>query len=235
MGKFSKILICLIISLSLVPSIASAEEKTNTTPLIKILNENHTEGLEHATISFVDENLLGQSIKQSKKSIGIKPMGQINEVYSHSSYTYAYDSISQVNSRPTTNNIFLESVAKGMSKSYTNTSTNTGSVSIGAEVTGPKIKIINLKFTGNYTGSWSKTDSQTYTFSGPPESSSFNSRDYYSGTGWDTYSAYLYRYDVYKVYNGNSYMYDETVYVGIEPVVNVYVPKQVIYSVDTNR
>ena len=67
-------------------------------------------------------------------------------------------------------------------------------------------------------------------FEGP--SAPYNTRSYFGAIDYEQVSYVVERYDVYKVYNGTSYMYDVDYYVGLETHV-LKLPIQVEYSVDT--
>jgi len=74
----------------------------------------------------------------------------------------------------------------------------------------------------------------TYTFSWPSTAST-NSADFYSGTGFNTWSNVLDKTDVYEEYNGSFDMGQVQISGGTVNVDSVYVPKQVTFSVAVNH
>lgn len=75
--------------------------------------------------------------------------------------------------------ILYEAVAKGQTKTTTSAMERTATTSIGGGVLGGKKDVWNISATGNYTGSVKSTVTKTTVLTGPPESSSSNSRKYY--------------------------------------------------------
>ncbi|MBD2872385.1 hypothetical protein [Paenibacillus arenilitoris] len=136
---------------------------------------------------------------------------------------------------PRTNETFLISVAKGKTLTKTSSTTVTGSLTIGGEagLQSPIAKVISLQFTGSVTGTIQRTWGTTISFTGPAESSSYNSRNYYGGIQYDSLRAYV---DITKVYqafdaqgNNRGYVYDTPVNVYVDAVK---VPKAIEWSVD---
>lgn len=192
---------------------------------IEILGQYKTPTYENAKVDFVDPNLVGTT----KISSGISTEGELWEQYSHSTYSYYYSSITGYDTKPITNNIFLRSVAPGLTVKYTTTQSNTGSVSIGASVEASAANVIKYNFTGNYTGSWTSGTGVEYTLSAP-SNCGCNSYNFYTATGYDTYASTLKKYNVYNTYNGTIRTGTVSYYAGTVTVNSVYVPKQVMYG-----
>ncbi|NDI35725.1 hypothetical protein [Chengkuizengella sediminis] len=142
--------------------------------------------------------------------------------------------ITEYNSKSTTNNQFLFSAALGQTISKTVTITNSGSTTVKADfnIGAELFKLLNLSLGGSVTetGSWSITNTKTVTFQGPDSPNS--RRDYYNGTGYDTYEFTVDHYYGYETYFKNAN--DERGYILVKGVAPsyMYVPKQVIYAVD---
>jgi hypothetical protein len=82
---------------------------------------------------------------------------------------------------------YITSVAKGAVYHFSSTQTYSATVSAGTEVSGA-VKVINVKATGNVSGTASVSITSSFTFSGPPESSSANVRTYYYLVNQEAYA-----------------------------------------------
>lgn len=178
---------------------------------------------EGATVRFIDETL--------KDKVSIQ--GVIHEEYDYSYYVFDHYAISAYSVGPRCNDIFLISVAKGATKTLTQKKEVSATVTFGQSLEVGLENVIKLGVTGNQSGTVTGSWEVGLQFTGPSESSSYNSYSYYGAVNYDRYTCYVKRYDVYKVYNGTIYSYDETYYNGMETVSNVNVPKAVEYSVGT--
>ncbi|MCX7904160.1 MAG: hypothetical protein N2486_06580 [Caloramator sp.] len=174
-------------------------------------------------VEFIDLNLANMVV----------PQGEIYEVYDHSYYeTYSY-SITGYSVGPRCNDKFLLSVAKGQTKTITSDISVSGTVTYGGSVGAEIKKCINLSLQGNVSGTFSYTYSKSTLYSGPPEGSQYNCRNYYGAINYDQYSFTLKKYDVYKVYNGGIFVRYETYQAPNVQVTGVKNPINVTYSIDT--
>ncbi|EGL20024.1 MULTISPECIES: hypothetical protein [unclassified Paenibacillus] len=175
-----------------------------------------------AKLTFIDPSLKNQHSTR----------GDVHEEYKYSYYVVQNWSIVQYDAKPVDNQKQYLSIAKGGAKTTTVERSNSTTVSITGEADFNKIKVINLSITGNYTGTWSYKETVTESFAGPDPG--YNSRNYYTGTGYDKSAWTLKKYDVYNVYNGNINTGTQEYYVGNTTVNSVYKPKIVLYSRDSN-
>jgi hypothetical protein len=67
---------------------------------------------------------------------------------------------------------------------------------------------------------------------GPPENSPYNSRNYYSACQYYLYNVTVKNYDVYKVYNGSTFIGYQEYYGGSYIVNDVKRQKIIKYSID---
>lgn len=237
MSKRSVAMLALALALTLSP--VSAFAKKSSEP-VSVLPQSYTvvheaKGDPNAKVEFIDPKLvpLASSATPSKgitDSGIVTPMGNIIEVYDHSYYVVDYNQITSYNCGPIDSQKFLISVARGQTKTLSSSTTISGSVSYTSNVSADVMKIINLSLTFNVSGSVSHTWGTTDVYTGP-DSSSYSHRDYYGANQYDEYSNVVHRYDVYKVYNGSAYMYNETIDAG---TTTYYAkkPKQITYSMD---
>lgn len=160
-------------------------------------------------------------------------------------YEVLNKSLVQLNYTPVMQQEHIISVAKGQTESLTQSKTVSRTTKVSATVSAkePLFNVINASLTASYSGTVSEIYSTTQIYNGPPESSSYNSRNYYSGTVYDlhqisvrehTYIERTYReydYDWHEVY---VYEYPDE-YIGVKDYINeqVQVPHFVTYSVDS--
>lgn len=154
-------------------------------------------------------------------------------------------SLVQLNYTPVMEQEHIISVAKGMSESLTKSKevSRTTKVSATVSAKAPLFDAINASLTASYSGTVKETYSTTQVFNGPPESSIYNSRNYYSGTVYDLYNISVSQYTyVDRTYTIYSYLFEpEYVYeypreeLGTTSYNDekVQVPHFVTYSVDT--
>ncbi|WP_157721960.1 hypothetical protein [Tumebacillus avium] len=194
-----------------------------------VLGEYKTPTYSDAKVDFIDSKLVGTT----RFSSGIVVDATYAEEYSHSTYSFVSKSITGYDTKPLINNVFLRSLAPGITIEYTTTQSNTGSVSIGASVEASAASVVKYHFTGNYTGSWTSGTGVKYTLSAP-SNCGCNSYNFYTATGFDTFSTTLKKYDVYNVYSNGIKTGTVTYSSGNINVNNVYVPKQVQYGQKAN-
>lgn len=199
------------------------------------------------TVRFYDETLANRSsVTGIESTCSQDPITDPNirstTCYHSSSYTPVTNRVIQYDYTGITDHYFLISVAKGSTKSMTSSVTRSSTVEVSATVslTTPLVDAINVSLTSSYSGTVSRTYSTTTVYSGPPESSPYNSRNYYAGVVYDLYEVTVNRTDYYTRYtdqysNGvliNSYSTDFTQQ-GTE-YHQAQKPKHITYSVDTN-
>jgi hypothetical protein len=111
----------------------------------------------------------------------------------------------------------------------------TGTVSISGTVNADVKKLINFSLTQSYSGSISWEYNTTDVYKGPPESSKYNSRGFYTAIDYDLYQIKVKRYDVYDEYNGTiktgtfSYYVNTTTYDSVKKPVNLSYSKDFLY------
>lgn len=205
------------------PSYATGfDSESNDLSVVAVYTPDEVLG---AKVTFIDSTLINNDS-------GSSPLGIISEEYDHSYYVYDHRAISQHDVGPRENEVFIISVAAGATKTLERTKTVSGTIKFDASGTIPSAlkKVINiglgLSASGTYTYSWKVGE----TFSGPTEPG-YNTISYYGAINYDLFSCYVQRYDVYKVYDGSSYVKDVEYYVGLTTINNVKVPKAIEYSV----
>ena len=174
-------------------------------------------------LPFVDPSLQGVSKT-------IQPHGEITEEYDHSYYTIKTYAITAYDVGPREKDVFLISIARGETDSLKNSVTLTATASFNASVSATAKQVICGELGLTASGGFSTTWEIGRTFIGPD--APYNSRTYYGAINYDRYSFTLKRYDIYKVYNGTSYVKDVEYYVG-EESVSLKCPKPANYSVDS--
>ena len=165
----------------------------------------------------------------------MKLFGPIREEYSHSTYKIKSYKITEYNVPSTMKNqIHLLSVARGSTAQITTTKRVTGRVEFKSTV-GANIKLlINSSFDLSVSGEFAYEYSKSKTYTGP-EYSKYTTRYYYGAVISDQYSFVLERYDVYKVYNGNTFVKERSRCAGDENVKDVLRPHEYNYFVDSSR
>lgn len=171
---------------------------------------------------FVDEGL---------GNCAIAPYGNVEEVYDYSYYEFDYASITANDVGPRHSDIFLLSVARGATETIKTEKSVSGKIQFSGTVDTKVKSVINLAFKLEADGTYTETWSNTKVYSGPD--APYNSRSYYGAINYDEYTCYVKKYDVYKVYNGNSYINDVQYFGGTVAYESVKVPKAVEYAVDS--
>ena len=166
--------------------------------------ENDTFVIEYG----VDDSLIGTS-----KSVQVNgyDRGQIVEEYQYSSYTHRGSTRQASNVGPRQNDQFIVSVAKGQTVSITGSKTITGTIeasagysaTLNSSVKKAVLRTIATAFSLSFSGSYSvsKTVSVSNTYSGPGESSAYNTRSYYIATNYDSYNSVVRKIDYYNQVN----------------------------------
>lgn len=183
------------------------------------------------TIDFVDESLVGtKKLETSSQSGVIAPMGVITEVYHHSYYGIRSYSRTGQAVGPRMNEVTYASLARGETRTVTDTTTLTGTVTISGTYNVNAINLVKASISGSVSGSISHTWSTTTTLTGP--NAPYNTRLYSHAVDFDQYSYILNKYDVYYIYNNGSYYSEETYNGGTVTMNAVKKPIFVSYSTD---
>ena len=160
--------------------------------------------------------------------------------YANTTYDVVSSRLLQYDATPLTNQTFLISVAKGQTKTLSTSTTQTSTVTTKWEVSIPILKVINLTLTNTETGTVTKTYSTTTLYTGPAESSPYNTRSYWSAVTNDLHELTVQENNHYMMYvyatngsdGGNPYAIWKTV-PGAQQVVQAYKPIIVSYSMDS--
>ena len=177
-------------------------------------------------IEFVDPTL-SQSNGSATNRAGDR------RVYVSSSIGIGSSQITGYDVGPIQKQTFLLSVPKGKVLQMSSSKSVSGTLSISGTYNQNVLNLIKTTFTGSASGTVSKTWSTTETWSGPPESSSYTTRNYYGAINYDQYNSTCVQYDFYDVYLGNTYLGRETE-TKYYYVNGFKVPKPIEYVVDTN-
>jgi hypothetical protein len=182
---------------------------------------HEAKGDPNAKVSFVDSKLAG--------SAGPEARGIISEAYDSSYYVVDSNNITSYNIGPIDSQKFLLSVATGQTKTLNSATSISGTVTYSGGVSVEIKNLINLSLTSSISGTISYTWGTTDQYTGP--NSPYLHRDYYGANQYDQYENKVHRYDIYKIYNGGIYQYNETRDAG---VTSIYAkkPKQITYSMD---
>ena len=205
---------------------------------ITIVEEHEVEGDSNASVDFIDPVKAREARTLSPTPSGPQPIGTYgvySEKYSHSTYTYNGSTINSYNVGPISSQAHLISVAKGQTKTLSSSTSISGTVSYAVTVEASLAKVINLGLTGSATGSISYTYSTSTTYTGPPSTSAYNTRDYYKAIQFDNHKTTVKKYNVYNTYNGSIKTGTVTYYAGLVTTDNVKKPKAITYSRDFNN
>lgn len=222
-------------ALTLALSPASVFAKSAPKPVPQPTNftvVHEAKGDPNAKVEFIDPALLPSSSSQKTPEVDsgiISPMGTITEVYSHSYYVVDSNQITDYNCGPIDSQKFFLSVARGETKTIDRSFELSGTVTYEGSVGADIRQLINLSLTASVSGTVTGTWSTSTVYTGPD--APYLHRDYYAANQYDKYSNVVHRYDVYKVYNGSIYMYNETNDGGTSTYY-AKKPKQITYSMD---
>ncbi|MCP3773104.1 hypothetical protein NLX71_07190 [Paenibacillus sp. MZ04-78.2] len=143
-------------------------------------------------------------------------------------YPYKTVADGNFNVGPREQDSFLCSVPRGGTNTIAKTIEVSANVKIQSSVGVELQKVINIAWTNEATGGFKYTYSTTKVYTAPE--SVPNHRDYYGAIQYDLGSTIVNKTDVYRVYNGDRYMYD-TSYTSQQKVY-AKVPKAIEYSRD---
>lgn len=214
MKKFFKVIACIIIICSIIPSKSIAyADIYETNNFLDIgtqkdnlcIVKNYEINNKSKDFTFIDFEKLTQNIKTNTYNSDIITYGTRKETYSHSSYeVLSYDLISP-DSKSTINETFLVSVPEGYTLKLGTSKTVSGSITISGGLGNSKEKsAISKTFGLSGTGTISKTWSKDETFSFPSSYTGiYRTANYYAAIGFDYYRIQVYKYDVYIVEYGN--------------------------------
>ncbi|WP_431086823.1 hypothetical protein [Paenibacillus sp. 8b26] len=243
MKKLTAVILSLSTALAVFAPLSFAEENSgntiqNTTAEIaessiqdvptSAITRFETQGNPDARVEFVDPKLV-------EKNSVITPQAGDHRVYVKSEYALGNNKITGYSVGPVQKQTLIVSVAKGRTATRSSSLTVSGTVSITATVDANIAYIVKESLTGNVSGTVSKTYNTTDVYTGPPESSSYNTRNYYAAINYDQYNTTIVRYDYYDYYLGNVYQGREAenagyTYVnGTKKPINIEYPKDVNY------
>lgn len=181
-----------------------------------------------ARVSVVEPALVAK-----KNNSLIQPFAGDSRVYSHTEYTVGKLQIVNYSVGPVNNQKFIVSVAKGHTNTASSSVTVSGTLQVSGSFNNNVLGLVKTSLNLTATGTVSKTYNTTDVWTGPSESSSYNTRDYYGAIDYDQYNITVVQTDYYKEYIG-------TVYVGLGSeskniiVNNTLKPKNIEYSKDRN-
>jgi len=224
--KILAVMCFIFISLSsFSPAIAATKDGVLKTKISdEVTVATYTNENRGATIGCIDPNL------QNPTNNIITPYGVVNEVYDHTEYVYNYSAITAYDVGPRNSDKFLLSVARGATKSLTNSVDVSGTLTVSGSVEAKVVDVIKLGLTDSVSGTLKFTWSTTREFVGPE--APYNSRSYYAAINYDQYTSYVTKTDYYKQYNGVTYM-GMVGYSTQLTVTGVKKPKGVEYCVDS--
>ncbi|WP_189018461.1 hypothetical protein [Paenibacillus marchantiophytorum] len=220
--------LALTLVLSPVSSFAQKAPATPAAPAAQNYTVVHeAKGNPNAMVTFVDPKLTGSARPAGPEEVS--PLGIISEVYDHSYYVVDSNNITSYNCGPIDSQKFLISVATGQTKTLSSSTTVSGTVTYSSSASVEIRNLINLSLTSSISGTISYTWGTSDQYTGP--NSPYLHRDYYGANQYDEYGNKVHRYDVYRIYNGSIFMYNETRDAG---VTTYYAkkPKQITYSMD---
>lgn len=180
-----------------------------------------------ARVSFVDPVKLEQNNSISTRA------GD-RRAYVKTEYALGALQITGYNVGPINNQKFIVSVAKGHTNQASQSVTVTGSLQVTGTFNSNVLGLIKSSLNLQASGSVSKTYNTTDTWTGPPGSSPYNSRDYYGAIDYDRYNITVTQYDYYDEYLGNTYLGRVAQVAGYFYVDNTLKRKNIEYSVDRN-
>ncbi|MBY0206774.1 hypothetical protein [Paenibacillus cucumis (ex Kampfer et al. 2016)] len=189
------------------------------------------------TVEFVDPVLVlknaNSQVAKQKDAVG--PLAGDRRVYEKTGYAIGNMKIAGYSVGPLTNQVHLVSVAKGKTETVSKATTVTGSLQVTGSFNTAILKLVRGSLELSATGTISKTYTTSTTYQGPPESSGFNTRDYYAAIDYDLYNITVVRYDYYREYIGNTYVGTVADNMGYTYLNNTKRPKNIEYSKDFNR
>jgi len=227
MKKIFISLISLLVIITFIPVKVHADEQ------MTIISEEYPQENHNVSVEFYDELL--SNICSPLPGDGLNSMIIIQ--YDHSDYSYLYKTITAYNVGPTVNSTFLFSIAKGQTQEKTVTKTFSGQINFNANTTLPNVikQTINVGLGLTISGQFLKTTTTTETYVGPPTTSSYSHRDFYTGTDFDRTSVCVRRRDYYNYVNQDTGAIVDS-YIETHDVIysSIDVPKGITYSIDGN-
>ncbi|MGE6578500.1 hypothetical protein ACQKFM_26690 [Paenibacillus xylanexedens] len=215
--KITSVLLSLSTALTILVPAASAESEfgneiqLNPNPIVDVTTPStefivsqdldgnkkyETPGNPNATYEFVDPKLV------RKNNSEITPQAGDRRIYVKSGYSVSKSVITGYSVGPIEQQTLLISVPKGKTSSKTSKSSVSGTVKFSAKADIGIKYVVNQSLTGEVSGTISKEWGTTEVYSGPPESSAFNTRNYYAAMNYDQYNIVVVKYDYYDEYVG---------------------------------
>ncbi|MGO4108224.1 hypothetical protein [Paenibacillus sp. YAF4_2] len=181
---------------------------------------------QNATVSFVDPLHLGNDDTSTSRA------GD-HRVYKKT--VYAIDKMTSVaiSVGPIDNQKFIVSAAKGHSSSSPSQNVSvTGALSIKGTYNSHVIELVKAALNLSASGTASKAYTATDTWTGPPEGSAYNSRDYYGGINYDQYDITIVKYYYYDEYIGTTFVGTTSEIAGYTYLTEVLKPKNIVFCID---
>ncbi|MET1171549.1 hypothetical protein [Paenibacillus amylolyticus] len=247
MKKITSMLLSVSTALTLLAPMASAESEfgneiqLNPNPVVDVTTPStefivsedlsgnkkyETPGNPNATYEFVDPKLV------RKNNSEITPQAGDRRVYVKSAYSVGSSVITGYSVGPIEQQTLLISVPKGKTSSKTSKSSVSGTVKFSAKADIGIKYVVNQSLTGELSGTISKEWGTTETYSGPPESSAFNTRNYYAAVNYDQYNVVVVKYDYYDEYIGQVFQGRVAVNAGYTYLNGTKKPIIIEYPVD---
>ncbi|PYE48590.1 hypothetical protein HUB98_22495 [Paenibacillus barcinonensis] len=247
MKKITSVLLSLSTALSILAPMATAESGIDgeihlnpnpiidlTTPATDFIVSQDLEGAKkyetvgnpNATYEFVDPKLA------RKNNSEVTPQAGDRRVYVKSAYVVSKSVITGYSVGPMEQQTLLISVPKGKTSSKTSQSSISGTVKNTAKADVGIKYVVNQSLTGEVSGTISKSWGTTEVYSGPPESSAFNTRNYYAAINYDQYNIVVVKYDYYDEYVGSVFQERVAVNAGYTYLDGTKKPIIIEYPVD---
>lgn len=185
----------------------------------------------NAQVTVVEPALVAEG--NSKTNSLIQPFAEERRVYSHTTYSIGTLQIAGYGVGPINNQKFIVSVAKGHTNTASSAVTVTGTLQVSGSINNNVLGLVKSSLNLSATGTVSKYYNTTDVWTGPSETSSYNTRDYYGAIDYDKYNINVVQRDYYNHYMGTTYTgqgYD-TFNISVN---NTLKPKNIEYSRDRN-
>ncbi|WP_028609698.1 hypothetical protein [Paenibacillus harenae] len=189
----------------------------------------------NAQVTVVEPALVAKSnsMNNSKNNSLIQPLAEERRVYSHTTYSIGTLQIAGYSVGPINNQKFIVSVAKGHTNTASSSLTVTGTLQVSGSFNNNVLGLVKSSLNLSATGTVSKFYNTTDVWTGPSETSPYNTRDYYGAIDYDKYNINVVQRDYYNHYLGTTYIgqgYD-TFNISVN---NTLKPKNIEYSRDRN-
>jgi hypothetical protein len=175
---------------------------------------------QNVTVSFVDPLHLGNDDTSTSRA------GD-HRVYKKTVYAIDKLTASGISVGPIDNQKFIVSVAKGHSSGSPSQNVSvTGALYIKGTYNNHVVELVKSALNLSVSGTASKTYTTSDTWTDPPESSAYNSRDYYGGMNYDQYNITIVKYHYYDEYIGTTFVGSTSEIAGYTYLTEVLKPKK---------